>query len=567
VRIEGPYPELGREHQHLLDVAWSSWRENGAWPASRAALAYEADVERSDVEEAIRLCLLEEDRGEPDSIRPHAVGLVHLEDPLAQRALEILDGLVELVRERWAPHTGTPAWGTIVEELGLTIDDVALARIFGPDLGLLSTQGPAFDQVRFHTSERVARSAGLEDLLLRIAPKRASVTPVLTPAPFDVRLEGLEAGRFRVLRSSRIDLDAPLTLLVGLNAAGKSTILDALAFVTGAVRDGLSEALDREAGLERIRTHGHRGPVDLNLRFTVDLGDGPRRGEYGFSLDTLGEGPVVERELLWIDGADGPVTWLRGRRAVTRVRLRDGSTEERFGAVDELMLPQLSDDKRDPVLVGVRKALKNLVLIDRDPALEEGSGFAFSDPSHTPRRRRAVTPLRRLLHEVLADDGAARTLTDAVRPFVPAIQAVRRLPRTDALTELEVLELDSERPSRFDELSAGVRQMLLLAALYVHPSPPAVVLLEEPDAALHVGAIPALRDLLRSLAEGTTVIATSHRPELVRLLDAEREVRVVERDGNGVHIRSYAEAKASREWLQSFDPTEAALRFGLEGAK
>ena len=91
-----------------------------------------------------------------------------------------------------------------------------------------------------------------------------------------------------------------------------------------------------------------------------------------------------------------------------------------------------------------------------------------------------------------------------------------------------------------------------------------LVLLEEPDAALHAGAIPALRDLLRALSQRTTVIATSHRIDLVRELDASEEVRVLDRRDGRPHVSSLADAKAERRWLRAFDPDEALARFGRE---
>jgi ATPase subunit of ABC transporter with duplicated ATPase domains len=249
------------------------------------------------------------------------------------------------------------------------------------------------------------------------------------------------------------------------------------------------------------------------------------------------------------------------RRAVAKVRAADGGLEERFVPVSELVLAQISDEHRHPIAFGIRQALARTVLVDRDPGLEPRFEYGIEAAR---ARRRAVKPLRALLHEAVPDRATAARLAEALRAFVPSVVDVVREPRTGELAEIHLVEEGSPEPARFDELSAGVRQMLLLAALYVHPSPPSLVLLEEPDAALHAGAIPALRDLLRALSQRTTVIATSHRIDLVRELDASEEVRVLDRRDGRPHVSSLADAKAERRWLRAFDPDEALARFGRE---
>jgi predicted ATPase len=127
-----------------------------------------------------------------------------------------------------------------------------------------------------------------------------------------------------------------------------------------------------------------------------------------------------------------------------------------------------------------------------------------------------------------------------------------------------VLERGREAPSTLEELSAGTRQMLLLAALYVHSAPPALILLEEPDSGMHVGALSALRDLLRSLSARSVVVATSHSPAFVSLLDAEKEVVVLERGDERIDARSLARARESKQWLAQFEsPFEAFVREGM----
>jgi predicted ATPase len=92
-----------------------------------------------------------------------------------------------------------------------------------------------------------------------------------------------------------------------------------------------------------------------------------------------------------------------------------------------------------------------------------------------------------------------------------------------------------------------------------------VLLLEEPDAGVHVGALQTLVDLLRSLAKRMTVIVTTHSPTLVGLLDPVKEVVALDRGKDGARAVPLAEALRSRQWLQAFGSREEAfVRFASE---
>jgi len=62
-----------------------------------------------------------------------------------------------------------------------------------------------------------------------------------------VRIEELRLRGFRAFENARLTLD-DLTVLVGRNGAGKSTILDAFEFVREALSDSLENALERRGG-------------------------------------------------------------------------------------------------------------------------------------------------------------------------------------------------------------------------------------------------------------------------------------------------------------------------------
>lgn len=91
----------------------------------------------------------------------------------------------------------------------------------------------------------------------------------------------------------------------------------------------------------------------------------------------------------------------------------------------------------------------------------------------------------------------ARTFGVASRERTPAIERA-----------LERCWLTEMRRRRIGALSKGYRQRVGLAAAILHN--PAVLILDEPTSGLDPTQIRAMRDLIRSLAQGRTVLLSSH---------------------------------------------------------
>jgi ABC-2 type transport system ATP-binding protein len=79
---------------------------------------------------------------------------------------------------------------------------------------------------------------------------------------------------------------------------------------------------------------------------------------------------------------------------------------------------------------------------------------------------------------------------------------------------LETFNLSSERTSRLDTYSKGMRQKILIAAALLHN--PDLVLLDEPLSGLDVNASIMIKDLLAALASaGKTILYSSHVLDVV----------------------------------------------------
>lgn len=598
-----PYKELAEDDFRVLSTAYSHLAKDNE-PAPDDIVRFEAGVGRGTLQRLEQLKLLAPAQGR---VRPSLLGLLYLadEDPTVHRLFEVLDGLLRFHAERYRPRLEPMPLDEVARELGWDVDRLTPALHFLSDIRLgITSPDKAAAQLLFQ--EPTYRS--LEDVLAaELAGVRINVVPdelLSEPGPFDVRVESIEVDGYRALQHFSLRLPSPLTVLVGVNSVGKSTALDALGFASRAIRSGLVPALEDEGGLARLRTSGRLTPLRVELGFSLDPGFGRTQGRYSFVVSEQYGHPIAEEEELAIVGRDGrEERWVRARRAELELLTNAPDSPDprhAYKAVDALALSTTSghprgltmasvtrsiwshpqgarlrhevrqDPNETPLAYPVRQDLSRVVLVDRDPLIGDDAASEQHFGLARTARRRHAEPMRRILADAIRSDALATELGRVLAEFVPTVQGVRRVVATDVPPMFLVEERGRSDPSTLEELSAGTRQMLLLAALYVHPAPPSLVLLEEPDAGLHVGALPALRDLLRSMSRdrkdrrGSVVIATSHSPAFVSLLDARTEVVALTREPDRVSTQTLAEARESKRWLEQFEsPFEALMREGM----
>lgn len=544
-----PWVRLDLPTQRLLASAYAHFLASPQEGLDAESLAFRAGVPLQAIHEA-------RDRGflqrsdTAGRLQPTVLAALYVDE--AADDLAALEGVLGFLAGRYTPHA-EPLRPTELEALGFPSPRFDRAVTLAESLGVQRVRTDALTSLR--PSLRDHELPSLEARLLeeyrgkfvRQAPPSAFDAPRTLP----VRLTALELSNFRALRSIRLELGA-LNVLVGPNASGKSTALDAIGFVATCFRHGLDQALADAGGLGRVRTLGTRDPLRIGLAFSVTREAGKSvEGRYALGVAELGRHAVVDEERLEL----GPGTpYVDGKRGFATLRLSDGATEDRIHAAGTLALEELVDGRKFPVQTQIRAAFADIALVDRDPFLagDDTTGW----PGSKVRRRGAMIEVAPLLEFIADDPSRTARLGAFLAALLPRVCGVEsrvvNRPGGDFRSELLVREEGLPEPLRLDELSAGTRQLLLLSAIQLQEHVPTVLLIEEPDAGVHPGALPALRDLLRSLAARCTIIATTHSPQLVALLDPEKEIIALERTDDGVRARSLADATRSQKWLEAF---------------
>ncbi len=337
---------------------------------------------------------------------------------------------------------------------------------------------------------------------------------------------------FRSIRSEVVDFDNP-TFLVGRNGSGKSNVVDALAFLGECMTRHLRWVF-ADWGRRRAMTYGSsRASLDgFAGRLGISAVLGPidemvSAARYSVSIVPSGDdlSPYrVEREQCFIERRGEQPSWFdrvesepfRTNVEGIRPQLSD----------DALALPLLGGDSRFAPLFETLGGIRSYAIVPdrlRELQLPDSGWDLHRDGDN------AVSVLRRI-EENNPDD--LQRIVELLAAIVPAIERLEMKEYGGKLS-LEFLQCWDGTPGSLvldaSSMSDGtLRALGLLAAVYQRRTP-SVMIVEEPEATIHPGALSVILDILHHASERGQVIVTTHSPEV---LDAEwledRHIRIVD---------------------------------------
>jgi predicted ATPase len=300
----------------------------------------------------------------------------------------------------------------------------------------------------------------------------------------------------------------PLTFLVGANGSGKSNFLDALRFVSDALRNGLDYALRDRGGADAVRRRGHRGR-DFGMRVDFHL-PGGAQGHFAFEIAGGTKGIYVPIEECFVSGPGIDENYIVMGGEVIRSTLPLAPR----GVRDRLYLVNASGA---PAFKPVFDALSTMSFYNLNP--DRIRDFLPPDPGAYLTHDGANLPS--ILAKLTSESRDQKSRIEAyLEQVVPGIVGVHPLTIGGRET-IEFKQRAGATHERFtaDSMSDGtLRALGILVGLFQGSSDrsgPSLIGMEEPESGLHPAATEVLVDAFREAAEFRQVLVTSHSPDLL----------------------------------------------------
>ncbi len=355
-------------------------------------------------------------------------------------------------------------------------------------------------------------------------------------------LRSIRVKNFKAIVDSRTVTFGKLTVFVGYNGSGKSSIVEALETYQQTLMHGYQTALRQWGGFRHACNKSATGSrIRRRIELLPSFGDDART--------------AMRHELAIGSDADGQIVDMHAER----IRLPRGVMTERSqiaaayrGGEDRSWFFDLPNDYKD--------------------ALQQVWGWQFL--SMNADKMGQPTPLHQLPTRVrLQRDGvniaevmrdirkvdvhAYDGIIDAMRYVLPyATDLEPRISSDGSLqTTLELRETGGSNVPGW-MLSTGTLRVLALLALLRHPTPPPLIVVEELENGLDPRCIHLLVEEIRNATnEGhTQVIVTTHSPYLLDLLHIDHIVLVERGDDGGAVFRRPADSAVVQQWAKDYAP-------------
>jgi len=155
-----------------------------------------------------------------------------------------------------------------------------------------------------------------------------------------------------------------------------------------------------------------------------------------------------------------------------------------------------------------------------------------------------------MLNKLRADPSSKDELLRLLKMFYPGAEDILT-PIQGGLIDLRIEE-GSGATIPASRLSDGTLRWLSILTVLLHPDPPPLVCIEEPELGLHPDMIQPLAKLLVSASERMQLIVTTHSGDLINELSALPDAVIVCEKKNGASFLRRLDGSQLSEWLERY---------------
>ena len=362
----------------------------------------------------------------------------------------------------------------------------------------------------------------------------------------------------------------PLNVLIGPNGSGKSNLLDVLALLRAAPRE-LARPIKRSGGIREWLWKGDESPHKATMEATVN--DPEKNSLLRHMLEFTDHGGRFEVTDERIECTETEFSYRlhqgrhmfdiqtepKKKRTSSRPILSDSASivSESLGLTidrerekpEESVLSQVRDAKTYPALHCLQEQYERIRLYRNwsfGPAAELRRNQSTHDSSDFLNEGGANLAL--VLSHFQGEN--KRKLVAALQELFDGIVDVN-CPVTGGTVSL-FLEEWGGRQIPASRLSDGTLRYLCLLAVLLHPEPPSLVAIEEPELGLHPDVVAQVAELLVNASQRMQIVVTTHSRMLVDALSDYPSSVVVCEQENGESRFERLDSARLKTWLDAY---------------
>jgi predicted ATPase len=353
-------------------------------------------------------------------------------------------------------------------------------------------------------------------------------------------------------------IDLPLenlNVLIGPNGSGKSNLLEVLSLLRAAPTS-LPAPVKELGGVAEWLWKGPGSPGKAMIEVVVDYPQGrqPLRHtleitEHGGRFEVTDE--RIENETPY-PGQEDVYFYYRfqhGSPVLNDMSQTQRGLRRENVKPEESILSQVRDPERYPVLHWLQEEYGKIRLYRNWPF---GPGAAWRRPQSAHGRGDALIDGGDNLAQVLSNilPRTKPELLVSLKKLFPGIEDLHIT--VDGGNVLLFLAESGNRSIPATRLSDGTLRYLSLLAILLHPIPPPLIAIEEPELGLHPDVLPHVAELLVRASRRTQLVVTTHSRMLVDALSDQASSVVVCSNEDGRSRLERLDQAALSKWLDKY---------------
>ena len=372
-----------------------------------------------------------------------------------------------------------------------------------------------------------------------------------------VRFGELTVRGFRRLRDVSLPLH-PLSVLIGANGSGKTSVLDVLSLLASSAQGRLTSTLSELSGLAHVLTYESDDSLELGI--TMEVPSAPPL-EYALTLRPQGVAHTITQERL----SQEPIALFIDSRGKDIRYFSPGKVRPTWEHNPlETSLSQVPKMYKAPEDFRQRLASSTFYhVLDVEPRSPVRLPQAMSPAALPGKNGEDLTSCLFSLRETQRDRFEA--VEDSLRAAFPRFDRLEFPPVAAGTLALAWRERGFSKPLYAHQLSEGTLRFLWLTTLLQSPGLTALTLLDEPEVSLHPELLSLLADQLREASRRTQIVVATHSDTLVRFLEPS-ELVVLDSNEDGFTTLTRADQLDLGEWLKEYS-LDQLWRHGRIGAR
>lgn len=330
---------------------------------------------------------------------------------------------------------------------------------------------------------------------------------------------------FKSIKNADIEF-GNLNVVIGANGSGKSNLIGVFRLLERVLTKNLQVYVASEP--DRLLHHGRKVSPALSLEFRFN------QNAYGFELKASQDTLIFEHEWVQYSGI-----WNYGEP------IAKGHKES--------MLEDAAQSYRNKIPQYVFPKVRNLVVYHFHDTSDSSPAKQTCDISDNRQFRSDAANLPAYLYFLQEKHAVQfRQIEEHIRLVAPFFDRFELAPSrlNENRIKLEWRQKGSDAYFDAYSLSDGTLRFICLATLLLQPTPPALILLDEPELGLHPFAIRILAEMLEAAAKRRQVVVATQSVTLLNHVSAD-DVIVAENDGLQTTFRRLEE-DTLKDWLDDF---------------